>query len=369
MSRIDLQWFAAEDEGKTEEASEQKLRKARQEGRVAKSQELNGTVVFLFVIMALILLAPWFYKKMLGMMVFYFSNAASKKADDVKFYYVFFSNLLSITVPLSAVGMLAGIIINLVQNRGFIFTLKTIRPNFSKLVPKFGEYFRRNLFSLMGLFNIAKSVVKVAVVACIAFFLIRSDLETVLKFLDTGGPALVVRQVAVMVAKLLVASAAVLTVIGVFDYVMQRREFKEQMKMTKQEVKEEFKEIEGDPEVKGRLESEQKRLLSQNMPKAVRESDVVITNPTHYAVALQWKREENDMPVIAAKGTDNTAQTIKRIAFENDVPVIENRPVARGLYADTEVGDVIPASYLRAIATIYAQVGFMEKEKARKTAP
>jgi flagellar biosynthetic protein FlhB len=213
---------------------------------------------------------------------------------------------------------------------------------------------------MMGAFNTVKSVVKVVVISSIAYFFIKSDLPLTLKFLDSA-PYLAMTIVARMTAKLMVATAAVLLLIGVMDYVMQRREFRQQMKMTKQEVKEEFKESEGDPEVKGRLESEQKKVLTQNMPKAVRESDVVITNPTHFAVALKWKREENAAPVVAAKGTDRTAQTIKEIARENDVPVVENRPLARGLYNDTEVGDIIPDSYLRAIATVYAQVGFMEK--------
>ncbi len=358
---IDLQWFAAEDEGKTEEASEQKLRKARQEGRIAKSQELTSTVVFLFVVTVLILLAPWFYKKIVTMMIFYFNNVTNSKVDDSKFYYVFISTLLPVFLPLAIVGIIAGVITNLVQNKGFLFTTKTIRPNFSKIIPKFGEYFKRNFFSLMGLFNIFKSIVKVIIIACVAFYLIRSDVQTTLGFLKIGSLELAIKSVGWMVSKLLIVSAIILLIIGVFDYVMQRREFKQQMKMTKQEVKEEFKESEGDPEQKSRLESAQKELLSKNMPKAVREADVVITNPTHYAVSLKWKQDENDAPMVTAKGTDRTAQTMKRIAAENDVPIIENRPIARGLYADTEVGDIIPTSYLRAIATIYAQVGFMNK--------
>ncbi len=365
-SILDLQWFAAEDEGKTEEPSEQKLRKARQEGRVAKSQELNGMVVFLFVVTALIILAPWFFKKITTMMAFYFRNATTRKIDDGKFFYVFVSTVLPVVLPLSIVGIIAGVIINLVQNRGFIFTTKPIRPDFSKIVPRFGEYFRKHFFSMMGLFNILKSIVKVAVIAVVAFFLIRTDMKTTLGFLKIGSVELAVRTVAWMVAKLLISSALILVSIGIFDYVMQRREFREQMKMTKQEVKEEFKETEGDPEVKGRLESAQKELLSQNMPKAVRESDVVITNPTHFAVSLQWKKDEQDAPMITAKGTDRTALTMRRIAEENDVPVVENRPLARGLYADTEVGDIIPSTYLRAIATVYAQVGFMNREKNKE---
>ena len=359
---IDLQWFAAEDEGKTEEPSEQKLRKARQEGRVAKSQELSGTVVLLFVTMALVLLAPWFFRRILDMMSFYFTNATTAKVNSGKFFYVFVMNMAAIVLPLAAAGVFAGVVINLVQNGGYIFTTKTIEPKFSKIVPKFGEYFRRNFFSMMGLFNIAKSIGKVVIIATVAFFLIRRDVDTTLGFLQTATVEAAVVQVAWMVAKLLLTSTMILLAVGVLDYVMQRRDFREQMKMTKQEVKEEFKESEGDPEVKGRLESAQKELLSQNMPKAVREADVLITNPTHYAVALQWKQESQDAPMLTAKGTDETALTMRRLAAEASVPVVENRPLARGLYVEVEIGDIIPASYLRAVAIIYAQVGFLDKQ-------
>ena len=201
---MDLQWFAAEDEGKTEEASEQKLRKARKEGRIAKSQELNGTVVFLFVVAVLILLAPWFYKKICEMMIFYFNNVTAQKIDDARFYYIFLRNLLPIVLPLSLAGILAGVIINLVQNRGFIFTTKTIEPKFSKIVPKFGEYFKKTLFSMMGLFNIAKSVLKVAIIVAVAVLLIRLDLAKTLGFLKAGGIDLALRSVSGMVAQLLV---------------------------------------------------------------------------------------------------------------------------------------------------------------------
>jgi flagellar biosynthetic protein FlhB len=128
------------------------------------------------------------------------------------------------------------------------------------------------------------------------------------------------------------------------------------MKMTKQEVKEEFKELEGDPEVKGRLQQAQRQLLMQNMPKAVAESDVVITNPTHYAVALKYDREVADSPTVTAKGEDNLAFRIREIAKENNIPIVENRPVARGLYTETEVGDIIPESYYRLVAVIYSQI-------------
>lgn len=364
MSQIDLQWFGPEDEGKTEEATESKLRKAREEGRVAKSQELNGSIVLLFVTLALIFLAPWIYKKIITMMTFYFNNAASDKVNDYKFFYLAVATILPAVLILSSVGFVAAVIINLIQNKGYIFSTKPIQMKFSKIVPKFGEYFRKNFFSVLGVFNILKSIFKLIVIGSVAYLLIRSDLEATLGFLHTGGIYMAMSVVARMVAKLLIVASVILVAIGIFDYVMQRREFKQQMKMSKQEIKEEFKEQEGDPEVKGRLEQAQKDMLKANMPKAVRESDVVITNPTHYAVALQWDSSRQDAPMINAKGVDNTAQRIKEIAKEAEVPIVENRPLARDLYSNYDVGDIVPEQYLRIIADIYAHIGYMEKEKS-----
>ena len=187
--------------------------------------------------------------------------------------------------------------------------------------------------------------------------------------LQAASPALALRQIAFMVARILIVCALLLLGIGVLDYIVQRRQFMEEMKMTKQELKEELKELEGDPEVKHHLEAAQKEMLSRNMAKAVREADVVITNPTHFAVALQWQAGVQDAVATgrkrenAAKGEDAMAQSIKYIARKANVPIVENRPLARGLYTDTELGDIIPVQYLRAIATIYAQIGYMDKKR------
>ena len=189
-------------------------------------------------------------------------------------------------------------------------------------------------------------------------------MDTTLTFLKTAGPESAVHQVGLMVSKLLVICAVILLGISILDYLMQRRTFKEEMKMKVQEVKEEMKEQEGDPVVKGHLQQAQRELLSRNMPQAVRESDVVITNPTHYAVSLKYG-EDYEAPEVTAKGVDNTALTIKKIAKEADVPIIENRPLARSLYAETQIGDIIPVSYMAIIANIYAQIGYMDKKQKK----
>ncbi|MCR5217240.1 EscU/YscU/HrcU family type III secretion system export apparatus switch protein [Treponema sp.] len=363
MSQIDLQWFAAEDEGRTEKPSEHSLQEARKKGEIAKSAELSSAIVWLFAILLLIVLAPWMETQFEQVLVYFFNNINSRRVDDSKFYYIFLFTFLKMVLPFGLVGITAGVIANIVQNKGWLFTPSKIQPKFSNIIPHVGRYLKKTIFSLQGVFNIFKSILKVVIISVIAFFFIRSDMEDTLNFLHTGGIDLAQKQVGLMTAKLLVVSAVLMVIIGVADYIVQRREFMEQHKMSKQQVKEEFKSLEGDPETKARLERSQREMLTQNIRKAVSESDVVITNPEHYAVALEWKKEVADAPQVTAKGEDMTAQTIKRIARENDVPTVENRSLARGLYNDTQVGDVIPVDYLKAIATVYAQIGYMSKNK------
>ena len=166
-----------------------------------------------------------------------------------------------------------------------------------------------------------------------------------------------------MAAKILVMSAVIFLVIAVPDYLVQRWQFMESMKMTKQEVKEEFKTMEGDPLVKSRLRQFIRELMQANIRDNVAKADVVITNPTHFAVAVLYDKEVMQGPMVTAKGQDLLAQRIKEIAKENDVPMVENRPLARALYAEAEVGDIIPESYYTVLATILGKVYTMKGKK------
>ena len=176
------------------------------------------------------------------------------------------------------------------------------------------------------------------------------------EIISNGEISAAIGKIASMAAQILIIVSVIFLVISIPDYFMQKRDFMEEMKMTKQEQKEEYKEMEGDPEVKSKLQQMQRQLLSQNIPKAVSESDVVITNPTHFAVALKYDQSVADSPIVNAKGEGAMAQTIKRLARENDIPIVENRPVARDLYTNVEVGDIIPEVYYNAIAVIYSHL-------------
>ena len=348
--------MAAEDEGRTEQPSEYKLEKARKEGRVAKSQEISGALILLLCVITIVFLAKWFLNEIITIIKFYFSQCSTYDVKNPAFLPAFFDVFIKCVLPVALISAISAVAGNIIQTKGFIFSLKPIEPKFSKIVPKVGEYLKKTIFSLKGIFNVAKSLGKVAVICFVGYLYIKKDLFVLIDIIDNGNISGALGQVAKMAAQILITVAVIFLAISIPDYFVQRHDFMEEMKMTKQEVKEEYKEMEGDPEVKAKLQQMQRQLLSQNVRKAVSESDVVIANPTHFAVALKYDEEVSNSPVMNAKGEDSQALLIRRIAEENNVPVVENRPVARELYTNVEVGDIIPDIYFTVLAEIYSHL-------------
>ena len=355
--------MAAEDEGRTEQPSEYKLEKARKEGRVAKSQEISGALVLLLCVVTIVFLSKWLFTEIVTIFKFYFTQCSDYNVKNPTFLPAFFNVFIKCVLPVGLISAVSSVAANIIQTKGFIFSLKPIEPKFSKIVPKFGEYLKKTVFSLKGLFNVAKSFLKVGIIIFVAYLYIRKDLFVLIDIIDNGDVSGALGQVARMAAQILITVAVLFLVLSIPDYFVQRHDFMEEMKMTKQEVKEEYKEMEGDPEVKSKLQQMQRQLLSQNIRQAVSESDVVIANPTHFAVALKYDNAIADSPLVNAKGEDSTALLIRRIAEENDIPVVENRPMARELYTNVEVGAIIPEIYYNTIAVIYAH---LEKFKNMK---
>lgn len=353
---IHLQWFAAEDEGRTEEPSELKLRKAREEGRVAKSQELIGAVGLLFPAATLVLLGPYYARTLREMLVYYLGliGRTDITRDAGPATVAFFTYFIRLTLPIAAVAVVAAIFSNVLQV-GFVFTVKPITPDFSKIVPRFGQFFKRTLFSVEGLFNFGKSLIKILLIGLVAFLMIQGEFDKLRRLFE--GPFWpTVSYLFSIAMRLVIVVAVALLALAVPDYIFQRRQYMEGLKMSKEEVKEERKMQEGDPLVKSRLRERMRELQSRNMAANVPKADVVITNPTHYALALEWDRERMAAPTVTAKGIDEVALRIKRIAMDSGVPLVENRPLARALYADVEIGDAIPEKYYQAIAAVLAHV-------------
>lgn len=346
--------MAAEDEGRTEEPSEYKLEKARKEGRVAKSQEVSGALVLLATVGVLVFISRYIFNQIIEFIHFYFYQCGNPEPLNPSLYIAFLNYFLKCIIPISIIGAIAAVAGNIIQTRGFIFSWKPIQPNFQKILPKIGEYLKKTIFSKKGIFNVLKSIGKVAIICFVGYLFIRKDIFVLIEIISNGDIPAAIGRIASMSAQILITVAVIFLAISVPDYFVQKSDFMESMKMTKQEQKEEYKEMEGDPEVKAKLKQLQQDLLKRNIPKAVSEADVVITNPTHYAVSLKY--EDAAAPMVTAKGIDDTAQYIKRLARENDVPIVENRPVARDLYTNIEVGDIIPDIYWKTIADIYAHL-------------
>ena len=352
---VHLQWFAAEDEGRTEEPTEHKLRKAREEGKVAKSGELSSSLVILFGIATLGLISSYFLKNVMSMLRFFLQHSTELDiTTDGGLMPAFYNYFFKLTLPVLLVAFVAAFLGNVVQV-GFLFSTKPITPDLDRIVPRFGRFFKRALFSGEAAFNLGKTLLKVAVIFVIAFLNIRSQLPKLLNLVDMHHMTSF-RLVATIAFRIIVESTLAMLVLSIPDYMFQRRQHRESLKMSRQELKEERRMYEGDPLIKSRLRDRMRELLTRNMMRAVPKADVVITNPTHYSVAIEYDRLVMEAPMVTAKGVDAIALKIREIARENEVPLVENRPLARTLYQEVEIGDAIPEKYYEVMAIILAEI-------------
>jgi flagellar biosynthetic protein FlhB len=367
---IDLQWFAAEDEGRTEEPSEHKIQKAREEGRVAKSQELEGALVLLLPTAAVWLLGMYVLENCIELLQFFFNRSAVGGAPAVagldvmqsgrQIAGVCFFYFIKMTAPIVLIGLIAGIFGNLVQT-GPLFTTKPLVPDCSRIIPHFGRYFQKTIGSLEGLFNLFKSVFKMLIIGLVAYFLISGDIQKLVGLqsvpLWTG-----ITTIANIGIRLMLIVALLLLGLSIPDIFVQKWQFKESLKMTKQEVKEEYKELEGDPQMHARIRRRFREIIRSNMVQNVPKATVVVRNPTHFAVALEYHPEQH-APMVTAKGADEVAMRIIHIAQENNVPLVENKPLARALYVQVEVGEMIPDRFWNAVATILQHVYALNEQR------
>lgn len=358
LNRVHLQWFAAEDEGRTEEPTEHKIQKAREEGKVAKSADLASSVVLLFTVISLAVIAKYLLTTMVNM-VSYFLQSSTQIDVTVDFVLgqAFMSYFVRLALPIAAVAVVAAFLGNIIQF-GFLFSTKPITPDLNRIAPRFGRYLQRTLFSTEAMYNLAKSVGKILIILAIAALNIVNQIRKIMNVLNVSflQGLVLIAQVAFSI---LLETAIVLLVLAILDFLFQRRQHIESLKMTRQEVKEERRSYEGDPAVKNRLRRRMQELLQRNMVRRVPEADVVVTNPTHYAVALEYKRATMSAPTVTAKGQDNIALKIREVAEQYEVPIVENRPLARALYADVEIGDEIPEMYYEAVVAVLKQVYLM----------
>ena len=354
-ANIPLQWFSddSEAEGRTEEPTEHKIQRLREEGQVIKSQELVSALGLFLPALLILFLAPSMLRTCQEMLRFFLLRAV--ELDPVKdrtIALVFFRYLARLVWPILAIAIVSAVFSNLVQT-GPLFTTKPITPNFSKVLPRFGEYFKR-IFSIDGVYNFFKSLVKMAIIGSVAFILIRMDIHKLIN-LQKASPETGLSIIASLAIRILLICAILLLILSIPDYMFQRWRFRQRNKMSRQELKEEMRMYEADPAIQGRIRSRFRDLLRQNISTAVPRADVVVTNPTHLAVALEY-RENMPGPMVTALGADELAAQIRKIASDSGVPIVEDKPLARALFAETNVGDIIPDSYWKAVAAVLAKV-------------
>ena len=351
---VHLQWFAAEDEGRTEDPTERKIRKAREEGKVAKSGDITSAVVMIFGLIALMVFSGRIVRITLDMMKFFITMATSDMGNSNVAFTAVGNYLLRLASPVMAVCFLAAFLGNVVQV-GFLFSTKPITPDFSKIAPNFSKWAQKSFFSAEALFNLFKSIAKVAIIVILAYINIKAEVPRLTNAIKMS-PFRALTLVSSIAMRLMLETAVLLLAFALPDYFFQRHQHRESLKMSKHEIKEEFKETEGDPLIKSRLRQRMQEVLSSSMARQVPEADVVITNPTHYAIALKWDSQSMQAPMVTAKGADNLALRIKEIARDSDVPMIENRPLARALYDNVELGDEVPEEYWDIISVVLAEV-------------
>ena len=368
-SLIHLQWFADDDEdapGKTEQPTEHKLRRLREdEGQVVKSQEVTGAIGLLLPALLLLFFAPYMLRTCVEMVRFFFLRAVElDPAKDAIIAGNFLKYFIRLAVPVLAVAVIAAIFSNLVQLGGWLFTLKPLTPKFSKVVPRLGQYFRR-IFSAEGLFNLGKSIAKILIIGTVAYLFISSDFEKLLN-LQKADPYSALSLVASIAIKMILVVAVIWVVLSIADYFFQRWRFRERHKMTRYEIKEEQKMYEADPQIQSRIRARFRDLLRQNIATTVPTADVVITNPTHLAVALRYDQSSMIGPMVVAMGADAMSARIRKIAEEYEVPLVENKPLAWALYRETDVGEIIPDAYWNTVAVILSKVWRLNEERRQR---
>lgn len=359
---INLQWFAKDGEGgeKTEPATAKKLRDAREEGKVAKSKELTSAFDLIILFLVLKVFISFVGERLINQFSYIYGRIpdfVKQNADELSPQAIttlmmdVLIQILIVCAPFFIFGFAITIVISIFQV-GWKVTTKPLTPKLDKFNPISG--FKR-IFSKDSIFELIKSIVKIFLIVYVAYIEIRDKADNI--FILYEIPLI---QAILLCGTIILDTGLKISIIylivGIADYIYSKYKFKEDMKMTKQEVKDEFKNTEGNPEIKGRQRQKMREVSQRRMMQDVPKADVVITNPTHYAVAVKYDAETAKAPVVLAKGEDYLAQKIKETAKEHHVEIVENKPLARMLYANVDIGQEIPPELYQAVAEVLAMV-------------
>lgn len=341
-------------DSKTEKATPKKRRDQRKKGRTIVSKDVGMVVSLLGSFVMLKLLFPMMYRTVRDYLIKYISLAPGAERLSEYTTDIFWDTLKAAAgaaLPILIASAVLAVLGTGIQT-GFLFSRETMTPKFSRMNPLSGI---KNIVSLKSLVELLKNLVKIIILGLILYQIVKGDLRAVARTIDMDlkeSSSFVLDAIMDMIFKI---SIVFLGISG-FDYFYQWWDYERQMKMSKQELKEEFKQTEGNPEIKGRIRNVQRERSRSRMMQAVPTADVIVRNPTHYAVALRYDIEKDNAPVLVAKGQDELALRIVAIGQENGVYILENKPLARGIFASTQVGGEIPAEYYGMVAEILVYV-------------
>lgn len=343
-----------DDSSKTEDASERKLGKAREEGDVAVSQDVKTWFSLVGVAVLMSLMIPGLMADLKSLLTGLLARPHDLIFDEPHIRKLFVDVAVDVALLLALpLGMMMGLGVaaSLVQT-GLMYTPKKIAPELKKISPLAGL---KRLFSGRTVVEFVKNIAKLTLVGTVAFLVSLPEMEH-LEALTTMPLPAILDFLHVVIIKIMIAVLMVMAAVTAFDFFYQRFAFAKKMRMTKQEVKDEHKQSEGDPMIKGRLRALRHERARKRMMAAVPGADVVITNPTHYAIALTYDQDSMNAPVLVAKGVDLVALRIRELADEHDIPIVENPPLARALYATVELDQEVPQEHYKAVAEVIGYV-------------
>lgn len=355
--KLDLQYFAGE---KTEKATPKKRQDERKKGKVAKSQDVNTAILLLLALMVLAIFGSSMKDRMASLFSHTFTEYIHWDLTEQTAQQIMIEALIEfakILAPVMVIAIIAGFAANLLQI-GFLFTTEPLKFDLKKIDPIQGA---KRIFSIRAIVELLKSFLKITFIGVITFAVIwiyKDDMvmlafKNVESALGFFGKVTMVMGFSAIIALLFLA---------VLDYMYQRFDFEKNMRMSKQDIKDEYKNIEGDPLIKSKIKERQRQMSMRRMMSEIPSADVIITNPTHYSIAIKYDEEKASAPYVIGKGVDHIALKIREIAKAHDVAIVENRPLARSLYDLVEINEEIPEEFYQAVAEVLAYVYRLENK-------
>lgn len=354
ISNIGTVGFMLSMSDKTEEPTPKKKKDARKQGNIAKSAEVNKAMTFIAILVVIYMMSGSIISELQGFIVNILSGDFSMTMNDNTIKILMFKVMMSfmkIVLPISLIIMVFGILGSLIQT-GLFFSMESLKPKFSKLNPLTGL---KNMFSMKAIVNLIKSMVVICIMIYLGYSFMSKNFEGIIKSGDIYLPYLF-NIVLDLIKSILTSITLAVAVVAALDYGYEKFSHKKGLKMTKQEVKEEYKQMEGDPHIKGKIKQKQRQMANQRMMQAVPSSTVIVTNPTHISIAIRYEQGKDTTPIVVAKGVDEVAFRIREIAKSHDIPIIENVPLARLIYKEVDIDQEIPEEMYKAVAEVLVAV-------------